>query len=81
MVLRRGHRVAPHIIGELQVLADLLTSHTEDEQQILETVELEHIALCHIACLDNGIEGEWGVERYVGFRDLQLQVMDQISEC
>ena len=56
MVFWRGHRVGPHVVTVLQMLADLLARHTEHEEQVLKTVEFEHVGHRHVASLNGGVE-------------------------
>ena len=81
MVVGRCHSVTPHIVRELQVFSDFLASHLEYKQQVLKAIQLEHVCLCNLAGIDGGIECQGGVERYVGFRDAHLQIVNQICKC
>ena len=62
MVVWRCHRVAPHIVRELQMLSNFLTSHLEDKEQILKTIKLKHISLSNLACINSCVECQWGIE-------------------
>ena len=59
---------------------NLFARHVDHEEQVLEAVELEHVGHGQVAGLDDGVERERGVERYVGPRQLQLQVVYQVAE-
>ena len=62
------------------MLAYFLASHAEHVEQVLKTVELEHVTLSDIAGLDGGVERQGRIERDVGLGDLQLQVVDEVCE-
>ena len=63
------------------MFSDFLAGHLEYEEQILESVQLEHICLSHLSRVDGCIECQWSIKRYVGLRDTHLQVVNQIREC
>ena len=81
MVVRRRHRVGPHVVAVLQVLANFLTRHAQHEHQVLESVQFEHVGLPHLTRLDFRVEGQWRGQRYLRLRYLQLQRVYQVSEC
>ena len=58
-----------------------LASHTQYEEQIFESIQLEHIGLSHLASIDSGVECQGGIERNVGLRDAHLQIVNQVGKC
>ena len=80
VVLGLRHRIGPHVVAVFQVLAHLFARQSQHKHQVLKPVELEHIALCHVACLDHTVEGQRGIKRDLRTRDLHLQVVDQVGK-
>ena len=62
------------------MLPHLLTCEVHDIDLILVLIEIEHVAYLHITSFNHFIKGERSVERDVGTGNLQLQVMDEITE-
>ena len=52
------HGVCPHVVAVFQMLAHLFACQSQHEHQVLKPVELEHVALCHVACLNHAVESQ-----------------------
>ena len=69
MVVGRLHSVHPLVVAHFKMLANLLTRETHHVDVVLVAIELEHVVHVDVALVDDGIEGERGIEGDVGTGD------------